>query len=223
MGIQSPLRAVHCPWLCGTSEVSVLELTSAYATLANAGVYTAPYGIETILDSNQQVVESHTPQPQRAVSDLSAYMVTQMLQAVFEEGTAKQAHALGFTYTASGKTGTSENYQDAWFIGYTPHLVCGVWVGYDQPHPMGRAAAGIALPVWVSSMQKALSFWPDEYRFTEPSGLVWKTIDPASGELARSGCSAPKKEAFSCPELLPGEAVPAASRRPFWILLPPKK
>src|SRR5258708_724420 len=200
LGIQSALRAVPSLAL-GTSEVRVLELTSAYGTLANAGVSQAPYSIETILDANKQVLESHTPEPQPAVSDLSAYIVTHMLQAVFKEGTAKQALQMGFTYpSAAGKTGTSENYQDAWFIGYTPRLACGVWVGYDQPRPMGRAAAGIALPVWTAFMQKALALGPEE-KPVEPKGLVWKMVDTDTGELARSGCPHRRKEAF-----LPGTA-----------------
>ena len=199
VGIQSPLRAVPSLAL-GTSEVTVLELTSAYATLAHGGRYSAPYTIETIFDSDQHVVELHVSQEQVAVSDVSAYLVTQMLQAVFNEGTAKSARALGFTYPAAGKTGTSENYQDAWFMGYTPHLVCGVWVGYDQPHTLGHAAAGIALPIWVSFMQKVVASEPEQ-KFAEPQGLVWKTIDTDSGELARSGCLHRKKEAF-----LPGTA-----------------
>jgi membrane carboxypeptidase/penicillin-binding protein len=132
--------------------------------------------------------------------------VTQMLQAVLQEGTAKQSRQLGFTYTAAGKTGTSENYQDAWFVGYTPQLACGVWVGYDQPRTLGRAAAGIALPLWVNFMQKALAVWPEE-PIPEPKDLVWKTIDVDTGDLARSGCLHRRKEAF-LPGTMPTQLCP---------------
>jgi penicillin-binding protein 1B len=194
LGIQSPLRAVPSIAL-GTSEVSVLELTSAYGTLANTGRSNAPYTIESIQDLNKQLVASHTPETQDAVSDASAFIMTHLLQGVFEEGTAKHARELGFTFPAAGKTGTSENYQDAWFIGYTSRLACGVWVGYDHPKPMGRAAAGIALPVWTSFMEKALALWPAD-KLAEPPGLIWKTIDIDSGELARSGCPHRRKDVF---------------------------
>jgi 1A family penicillin-binding protein len=194
VGIQSPMLAVPSLAL-GTSNVTILELTGAYATLANAGTRLEPYTLERIMDSHKTVVQSHLQVPTPVVSEVSVYLVTLMLEAVFEEGTARYARPMGFTSKAAGKTGTSENYQDAWFVGYTPRLVCGVWVGHDQPKSLGRAAAGIALPIWVQFMQKALALWPEE-EFPEPRGLSWKTIDKESGELARSGCVQRRKEAF---------------------------
>jgi penicillin-binding protein 1B len=194
LGIQSPVRAVPSLAL-GTSEVNVLELTGAYATLANRGTRNTPYTIETIIDSEKNRIETHIPDSVQAVPDTSAYLVTQMLQDVFVSGTAHQAKDLGFTYPAAGKTGTAENYQDAWFIGYTPALACGVWVGYDQPRPLGHAAAGIALPIWTRFMQRALAQVAD-LKWEEPRGIEWKTIDPDSGQEARSGCVHRRKEGF---------------------------
>ncbi|OGR93021.1 MAG: hypothetical protein A2992_04590 [Elusimicrobia bacterium RIFCSPLOWO2_01_FULL_59_12] len=179
----------------GTSEVTVLELTSAYATFANAGTYREPYTIESILDADQNAVQTHSPRPKSVVSELSTYIVTHMLRAVLDEGTGKSARQMGFTHAAAGKTGTSENYQDAWFIGYTPQLACGVWVGHDQPRTLGRSSAGIALPIWAAFMQKALALWPEE-KWPEPKGLLWKAIDTGTGDLARSGCTQRRKEAF---------------------------
>ena len=119
-----------------------------------------------------------------------------MLQAVLDVGTGKAARAMGLTTTdMAGKTGTSENDQDAWFVGYSPALVCGVWVGYDQPKSLGHSAAGIALPLWATFMKKAVALDPPPH-FQEPEGLVWKTIDPASGLLANSGCPERRKTAF---------------------------
>jgi penicillin-binding protein 1A len=163
--------------------------------LANGGTFMEPYTIESIRDVDQRVVEEHVARPQPAVAETSAFIVTHMLRGVLEEGTGRLSRQMGFTYSAAGKTGTSENYQDAWFVGYTPRLVCGVWVGYDQPKPLGRSAAGIALPLWVAFMQKALALGPEE-KWPEPKGLTWKTIDYTSGEAARSGCTQRRKEAF---------------------------
>jgi penicillin-binding protein 1B len=206
-GIESPLRAVPSLAL-GTSEVSDLELTGAYAALGNGGFYEAPYSIESVVDSGGKIVESHAPGARFVARPGSAFIVTQMLKAVLTQGTARQSRQLGFTFSAAGKTGTSEKYQDAWFVGYTPNLACGVWVGYDRPLPLGHAAAGIALPIWVSFMQKTLSLLPPE-DFAEPKELIWKTVDTDTGQLARSGCPHRRKEAF-----LPGTVPEVCKAHP---------
>lgn len=193
-GIQSPLKPVPSLAL-GTSEVSVLELTRAYSTLANEGIHAAPYMIETIMDGQGKVVETHQPEITSAFASGPVYLVTRMLQAVLREGTARQAGVMGFHWEVAGKTGTSENYQDAWFLGYSPDLACGVWVGYDRPRTLGRAAASIALPVWTRFMDKALAI-EGVREFAIPKDLVWKTIDTDSGLLVRVGCIHRRKTAF---------------------------
>jgi len=186
-GIGSALREDLSSAL-GASEVSVLELTSAYGTLAAGGKHVEPYAIEAIVSSDGAAVETHLARSEStAFEPGAAYLVTQILQAVFDEGTARSARARGFLWPAAGKTGTSENFQDAWFVGYTPDIVCGVWVGYDQPKSLGRSAAGLALPIWLNFMTPALADrMPSE--FVKPEGLVEKAIDPGTGLLARSGC-----------------------------------
>jgi membrane carboxypeptidase/penicillin-binding protein len=179
----------------GSSEVSLLELTGAYATLAASGRRSEPYAIEMILDAEENAVETHVPTGISALDPLVVSVLTQNLQAVFDEGTARLARPLGFLWPAAGKTGTSENYQDAWFLGYVPELVCGVWVGYDQPKSLGRSGAGIALPIWVAFMKKALALDPPE-KFPVPEGLIWKSIDVQSGLLAKSGCPNQRRAAF---------------------------
>ncbi len=202
-GIQSPLRE-DLSLALGTSEVSLVELTGAYATLASGGVQSTPYSIQTILGQEGNILESHQTAPGQAFSPELTYVVTQMLEAVLDSGTGKAARAGGLAGPAAGKTGTSENYQDAWFVGYTTNLVCGVWVGYDKPRSLGRSAAGIALPLWTAFMKQAVALDPPQ-KFEEPPGLVWKTIDTDTGLLVRTGCPHRRKAAF-----LPG-TEPTAS------------
>jgi penicillin-binding protein 1B len=185
-GIVSPLRE-DLSLALGTSEVTLLELTDAYATLAGGGQRSAPYSIQAILGPDGQILEWHQPLRETVFSPEPVYLVTRMLEAVLDVGTGKSARAMGLAAPAAGKTGTSENFQDAWFIGYTTTLVCGVWVGYDIPRSLGRSAAGIALPLWTAFVKKAVALDPPQ-AFAEPQGLVWKTIDPDSGLLVRTGC-----------------------------------
>ncbi len=158
---------------------------------------------------DRSVIELHDAKPEHAFEPNVVFLVTQMLQAVLQNGTAQAARAMGFTFPAAGKTGTSENYQDAWFVGYSPDLVAGVWVGYDHPRSLGRAAAGIALPVWVHFMQSALKRFPS-FDFAAPSDLVWKTIDLESGLLVRTGCVQRRDTAF-LPGTEPTEYCPLHS------------
>ncbi len=193
-GITSPLREdLSLP--LGTSEVSLLELTAAYAVLACGGERVLPYSIQAVVSEEGKVLESPSLAHERVFAPELAYLVTQMLQEVLLTGTGKASRDLGLTVPAAGKTGTSENYQDAWFVGYTTTLVAGVWVGYDKPQSLGRSAAGIALPLWANFMKRAALFYPPQ-EFVEPSGLVWKTIDPDSGLLAKTGCPHRRKAAF---------------------------
>jgi penicillin-binding protein 1B len=185
-GIVSPIKLFPSMAL-GASEVTVPEITNAYATLASGGVYRPYYRIEAITDADNRAIETHLPTPQAVFNSASVALLTKMLEAVITDGTAKPAKAMGLTIPAAGKTGTSENFQDAWFVGYSSRLVCGVWVGYDHPKSLGRAAAGIALPIWVDFMRHAVhaeSAAPLE----SSQGLVRKTIDTETGLLVRSGC-----------------------------------
>jgi len=193
-GIESPLRN-DLSLALGTSEVSLLELTGAYSTLASGGGRRSQYHLESVIGENNQILESHTTSIVPAFAPEVVYLVTEMLEAVLDAGTAKVSRSMGFMAPAAGKTGTSENFQDAWFLGYTTNLVCGVWVGYDLPKSLGHSAAGIALPLWTAFMKKAVVLDPPQ-AFEPPAGLTWKTIDPESGLLARSGCPHRRKAAF---------------------------
>lgn len=204
-GIQSPLRDDLSVAL-GSSEVSVLELTSAYGTIANAGVLAEPHPLNVILSPDGRRIAEHHPILTQAFSPESAFIVTQMLQAVIDQGTGKAARALGVTGPVAGKTGTSENFQDAWFSGYTSSLACTVWVGYDKPRSLGHSAASIALPLWSDFMKQALVFYPPQ-EFAVPKGLTWKAIDVESGLLVKTGCTHRRDAAF-VPGTQPTEDCP---------------
>ena len=139
----------------GSSGVSLLELTAAYTAFANHGLYAQPLLIEKIIDHEGNILEENRPRNTAVLSRQSARLVDSMLQGVIAEGTGQKAQ--GLKVTAAGKTGTTDRYMDAWFIGYTSQLVAGVWMGYDKKISMGSGATGgrIAAPIWLDFMKKA--------------------------------------------------------------------
>ncbi len=169
----------------GSSVVTPLELTSAYATFASQGIRTEPILITSIIDGNGQVLESYQPEPHETLDRTTTYLVTSLLKSVVEEGTGKGAKGLG--KPIAGKTGTTNKYIDAWFVGYTPSIVTGVWVGYDNAAAsLGDRETGAraALPIWVGVMARALAGKPAE-DFPATDEVVFLKIDPETGLLAR--------------------------------------
>jgi penicillin-binding protein 1A len=174
MGITSPLTAV-CPLTLGTSPVSPLEMTAGFATLANGGVHCAPYGVAKVVSSAGEVLVRQRPRCERAIAADIAAMETRLLQGVIESGTASSAVTL--SRPAAGKTGTGQDYKDAWFVGYVPQLATGVWVGWAKGEiPMenipgyGPGFGGVlAAPIWDDFMRAATRGLP-ERRFPRPSG-----------------------------------------------------
>jgi penicillin-binding protein 1A len=171
----------------GSSAVTPLEMTSAYATFASQGVHTEPVIITSIVDARGNVLESYEPQPQETIDPTTAYLVTSLLESVVKEGTGRGARSLD--KPLAGKTGTTNNYVDAWFMGYAPSIVTGVWVGYDNPKAsLGDKETGAraALPIWISVMHRALEDKsPEEFKPTDD--IVSVKIDPETGLLAREG------------------------------------
>ena len=141
-----------------TKGVTPLEITSAYGTFANKGVHVEPVVIVKVLDRNGKVLEQSEPKQNSVISANSAAELTDMLQTVIKNGTGRKAD---IGRPAAGKTGTTSNYHDAWFVGYTPDLVAGVWMGNDDNTPM-RGVMGGQLPaeIWKAFMQKALAQTP---------------------------------------------------------------
>jgi len=173
----------------GSGEVTLLSLTSAFGAFDNQGVLASPSLIRRVTTSEGQVLFETTPSTKPAVSPTTAFLITSMLQDVVNAGTAAQARQIGFRLPAAGKTGTTNDYRDAWFVGYTPRLVTGVWVGYDQPRTIVRGgyAAELAVPLWARFMMTATQDDKAE-SFRPPAGIVAVEIDGASGRLATDDC-----------------------------------
>jgi penicillin-binding protein 1B len=186
MGIQEDLPS-YLPISIGAGEVTLLEMASVYGTFADGGVIRAPYAIESVVNSQGRMIYEHAPRPQRLMSRAVAYVMTGALQGVLRYGTGKNASGMGLNFPAAGKTGTTEDYRDAYFIGYTRQLVCGVWVGFDQPQDIGLPGADAALPAWVQFMRDSVR-QPQLGFGSPPPGITMATIDPTSGGLATSAC-----------------------------------
>ena len=184
VGISSPLNA-DLTLALGTSDLSLLELTSAYSALANQGVWVEPTAIRYVTDAQGKLLFEGVPQGTEAMAPAVAYVITHMLEGVVERGTGQGANVLGRAIAA--KTGTSNDYSNAWFIGFTPHVVTGVWVGYDRPRSLGRDETGsrVAVPIWTSYMSKVLAHTAKE-DFPVPDGVTVVLVDEdPSGECLR--------------------------------------
>ena len=173
----------------GSGEVTLLSMTAGYATFANGGIRPDPILIRRVETAEGEVLFSAAPTGERAVSEATAYLVTAMLSDVINGGTGWQARRVGFTAPAAGKTGTTNEYKDAWFVGYTPTLATGVWVGYDQPRTIiaGGYAATLAVPLWGRFMTAAMKD-ADQPQFQLPRTISSATICRISGKLAASSC-----------------------------------
>jgi membrane carboxypeptidase/penicillin-binding protein len=183
MGIESPLRPVLSLPL-GTSEVTPLELARAYGPLANRGIKAEPYIIQKITDKNGRVLEEHKPKLEQAIDEKTAYIVTDMLTAVLKPGGTASGISAAIDRPAAGKTGTTENLKEAWFVGYTPDLVAAVYIGYDdKSKEVGQTGSQIAAPIWASFAGAALNSVPAS-DFAMPSGVIRVTICVDDGLLA---------------------------------------
>jgi penicillin-binding protein 1A len=173
----------------GSGEVTLQSLTAAYAGFANHGIVPRPILIRRVEDRDGRVLYEAHDSSTRAISDTTAFLMTNMMADVVNAGTGARARQLGFTLPAAGKTGTTNDFNDAWFVGFTPKLVAGVWVGLDQPHtilPHGFAA-DIAVPVWAKFMQIATRGDKPEW-YTPPPGVTMAMVCRLSGKLATEGC-----------------------------------
>jgi 1A family penicillin-binding protein len=173
----------------GSGEVTLMAMTAAYAAFANGGIRPSPHLIRRVETAGGEVLMSAQPAGQRAVSEATAFLMTSMLSDVVNGGTGWQARRFGFRQPAAGKTGTTNDYRDAWFIGYTPHLATGVWVGYDQPRTIMRRgyAATLAVPLWGRFMAQATADH-EPTPFPRPRTVTTATICSLSGKLATDAC-----------------------------------
>jgi penicillin-binding protein 1A len=185
MGIQSPLRK-DLSLALGTSEVTLLELVRAYSAFANQGKIPQPVAILRVEDFDGKVIYSNSPSVRQAISPQTAYIMARLLEGVLLRGTGKRAY---FGRPAGGKTGTTEDYVDAWFIGFSPQLVCGVFVGNDDRTPLGPSKTGgvVAAPIFKKVMEAYHRDLPVK-DFTKPSGVVELEVCAKSGLLPSSTC-----------------------------------
>ncbi|TMQ73939.1 MAG: PBP1A family penicillin-binding protein [Candidatus Eisenbacteria bacterium] len=196
MGIRSPVGQ-NLSLALGTSEVTLLELTSAYGVFADRGIRNDPIFVLEVEDASGNVLEKNAPRPVEVLSEGTASVMTSMLQSVMDHGTGFPARARGFTAPAAGKTGTMDDYMDAWFVGFVPSLVCGVWVGYDEKRPIGPGMTGAraALPAWTDIMIGATRGRPVE-DFPVPAGTISREVCAESGMLATDACPNVTTEIF---------------------------
>ena len=187
IGITSPLDP-NLSLVLGTSEVTLLELTAAYGVFPNKGVWTRPFGIIEVLDREGRSLWRERPQRRPAISPETAAVTTDMLRAVVLEGTGRAARRIG--RPLAGKTGTTDGYKDALFIGFSPTIVTGVWVGLDHHGTLGDKETGAkaALPIWIHFMEQVLRGQP-YHDFTLPEGVVKVHMDAKSGLLAPENCA----------------------------------
>ncbi len=181
LGITTPL-VENLSLALGSSGVTLLELTDAYAAFANLGEWHPPFGIDWVKDRLGNVVYRSYPKREIAMDPATAAIITDMLIGVVREGTGRAALCLD--RTVGGKTGTTDNYRDAWFVGFSPRVAVGVWVGFDRPRSLGRGETGAraALPIWIDTMSAVLSRGPIDY-FPIPDGVEKRRMDPVTGEI----------------------------------------
>ena len=194
LGIRSPL-APDLSLALGSSSMSLLELTSAYGVFANEGVRAEPNAVLAVLDSKGEILEEHLPVVISVIQRETAYLISNILMDVIQEGTGRRAKVLG--RPLGGKTGTTNDFTDAWFVGFLPNLSVGVWVGFDDMRSIGKHEAGAraALPIWISYMKTAIEVLPDA-SFSIPDDVTFARIDPKTGALASEETLEPIIEIF---------------------------
>ena len=197
MGITERLPPVYSLAL-GSVEVTLLDLTNAYNTLAGNGIRVKPIMIMRVVDARGSVLEETRPEEQPVLRPQTAYVVANMMQSVVNEGTATVIRQLGYQGLAAGKTGTTDDYADAWFIGFTPEITCGVWVGFDKKKPIfsGATGGGVAAPVWADFMKAVRPDSMQSDSFAVPDSIVTAAVCEQTGQLATPACPRVRYEVF---------------------------
>lgn len=217
LGIESPLEPTPTLAL-GASAVAPVEMAEAYAVFASGGIHAEPYLIEEIRRPDGEVIRPSRPEPVRVMEPAQAYLISSMLRSVVREGTARGAREVGSD--AAGKTGTSNEARDAWFVGFADDLTCAVWVGFDYPRTLGRRESGsrAALPIWVRFMGAALG---DRRApaIERPEGIETVLIDPETGLLAYEGQENALEEEFLEGTAPTEQAIPPEMADPDTFLM----
>jgi penicillin-binding protein 1A len=195
LGLESALP----PYLAvalGAAEATLTEMTSAYSAFPNQGVRMRPYPILKVSDREGNVLEENRPEPKEAIRADTAFVMTNLLRGVVQRGTAAKAAALN--WPTGGKTGTTDDYTDAWFIGFDPDITVGVWIGLDQKKPIGRNQTGAeaALPIWIDIMKGWIGDRKEPPTFDAPGNIVFVSVDKGSGNPAEPGMPGAISEVF---------------------------
>ena len=214
MGIESPLSR-NLSLALGSSGVTLQELVRAYDVLANQGKKVTPFFIRKIVDRTGNVFEETKVQTEQVIDPRIAFMTSYVMQDVVESGTGRRVKSIG--RPVAGKTGTTNDIRDAWFVGFTPSLITGVWVGFDQEKSLGKQEVGgrAAAPIWLYFMEKVLQNKPVE-AFPVPEGIVFVKVDHKTGRPAQGGGPGTIYECF-LDNALPGdkEEVPEEKEELF--------
>jgi penicillin-binding protein 1A len=197
-GFQGPMEP-YLSLALGAAEASLVEATAAYSVFPNQGVLMKPYEILRITDRQGNLLEENRPQPREAIRADTAFVMTNLMRGVVERGTAAAAAALD--WPLGGKTGTTNDYTDAWFTGFDPNITAGVWIGYDDKKPLGPAETGAAaaLPVWIEFMKVYIAKRGDRQNpptFEPPGNIVFVTVDRATGQPLTGDAPGAINEAF---------------------------
>ncbi len=173
----------------GSGEVTLASMTSAYGAFAQGGIVREPVFIKRVEDQDGTVLFQADAKPRRAISETTAFLMATMLADVIDTGTGNRARAVGFKLPAGGKTGTTNDFVDAWFVGFTPKIVAGVWVGFDQPRPIVKNgfAGLLAVPMWAKFMKVATRNDGQRW-FDPPANVVSVEVCRLSGSLPGAGC-----------------------------------
>jgi len=185
LGIQSPIER-NLSIALGSSGVTPLEMVTAYSTFAAGGQRPTPFFIREVQDAQGRVLERTDSRVVQAIAPETAYLTIRLMQEVLRTGTG--ASAKGLSPNLAGKTGTTNENTDAWFIGGSPDLIAGVWVGFDTPTSLGgrQTAASVALPIWTHFFGRALAYIPDR-EFPPPAGITFARVDPTTGKTLTAG------------------------------------
>ncbi len=180
----------------GALETNLLKLTTAYSALANGGLLISPRLFTSLITEDGELIATNSPEEHYVATEQATHVLTNILQGVIERGTGSGIRKLGFTLPAAGKTGTTNDARDAWFVGYTPRLTTGIWLGLDNNNPIGVGGGQVAAPIWARYMTCAQKILPDE-GFIKPNGVEFMDIDSETGRRYDSSCAGePIREIF---------------------------
>jgi penicillin-binding protein 1B len=194
LGIVSPLPP-YPSLVLGAAEVAPFEVAVAFSTLANQGVRVVPVTVKRVVNQEGETLDRRTIRAEQVIPPEDAYLLTHLLEGVMERGTGRSARQNGFERAAAGKTGTTNDFGDAWFVGYTPDLLAVVWVGFDHRESLGLSGGQAALPIWTEFMKRATAGQPAA-QFMPPPGVTLVKIDRTTGCRATPESRRILEEAF---------------------------